>query len=311
MDGVSRGGNMTARWRVLDCSQTTGKISAGRGNLKVTTEAGSREFPCADLAVALIGLEISISTGAIHRLIDNGVAVLFCDWKGVPYGGSYPWSKHTRVGARQRSQSELSLPRQKNAWARIVYAKVLGQARVLSDHDRPGASQLQTLAKHIRSGDPENIEAHAARIYWRSLWGEQEFHRIPGKGHHDDVLNAALDYAYTVLRGHGIRAVLAAGLMPAFGVFHRGRSNNFALVDDLIEPFRPAIDDAVFSLPTLESGLDSGNRRLLVEATSRAFCADGQTIPSAFNDLAQHFGQYVENEIKVLPVVAWSGVRNG
>lgn len=110
-----------------------------------------------------------------------------------------------------------------------------------------------------------------------------------------------------MLRGHVIRAVLSAGLAPALGVFHRGRGNAFALADDLIEPFRPAIDEVALQLSPTASPSDSGVKRVLVAAASQKFDADGYGIPAVAQDLAQQYGRYVEGEEERLKVPSWQG----
>ncbi len=100
---------------------------------------------------------------------------------------------------------------------------------------------LTKLVKAVRSGDPDNCEARAARFYWRRLLGS-EFRRDPD----GDGLNAHLNYGYTVIRSAMARSVVAAGLAPGLGLHHRGRLNAFQLVDDLMEPFRPLVDNLVW-----------------------------------------------------------------
>lgn len=301
------------RWRVLDCLQLDGSITAERGAISIQrSETEKVSVPVADVAVVLIGLSVRISTGAVHRLLADDVAVLFCDWRGVPYGGAYSWRTHSRVGARQRAQAKLSEPRRKNAWGRIVSAKLAGQAAVLRDTHSPNSGELFSMAKAVRSGDPENLEAQGARIYWQSLWGDDGFHRLPGADPGNaHPLNGALDYAYTVLRGFGIRSVLGAGLAPTLGLFHHGRMNSFALVDDLIEPFRPAIDQTVAELPRDATLNDREVKQHLVAACSQKFLQDGTTIPTVFSDFAQSFGKYVEGDTARLEVPVWAGVDDG
>ncbi|MDY5129910.1 type II CRISPR-associated endonuclease Cas1, partial [Actinotignum urinale] len=90
-----------------------------------------------------------------------------------------------------------------------------GQANVLKSHGLVESVELFALARDVRSGDPGNIEARAARVSWKALWGHEDFRRLPGTGKDSyGMRNSHLDYAYTVLRGHGIRAVLGAGLSP-------------------------------------------------------------------------------------------------
>lgn len=111
--------------------------------------------------------------------------------------------------------------------------------------------------------------------------------------------------------GAGIRAVLSAGLSPTIGLFHHGRSNNFSLVDDLIEPFRPAVDFGVATLPVDADMSDSAVRSALVKASDQQFTETGLRISSVLEDLAQQFGQYVEGERARMRVLAWSGPHQG
>lgn len=293
-------------WRVIDCLGLEGLIRSERGQVVIADERrGENRVPVDDVSVVLVGPRASFSAAAMHRLLSTGAAVLFCDWKGVPEGAAFNWSEHTRVGARQIAQSNLSQPRRKNAWAKLVRAKILGQAWNLDASNRAEADTLQRLAKTVRSGDPGNIEAQSARIYWQALF-EGELLRDPGSGIGP---NSWLDYGYTVLRGHGIRAVLSAGLAPALGVFHRGRSNPFNLVDDFIEPYRPAIDWEVMRLRSEYVDDDREIRHRLVRAASQCFEADGVGIPSSLTRLAQCFGRYAEGDESFLNCPVWSGPR--
>jgi CRISPR-associated protein Cas1 len=89
----------------------------------------------------------------------------------------------------------------------------------------------------VRSGDPENVEAQAARRYWRIMFGGEFSRDRQAEG-----INALLNYGYTVLRAVASRAICAAGLHPTIGIFHANRANAFALADDVMEPFRPMVD---------------------------------------------------------------------
>lgn len=296
---------MSSQWRVLDFTSFEGKIHSDDGAIVVVNSDGvSQRVSVADVAVVLIGMKVSFSAAVIHRLTDKDIAVLFCDWRGVPESGAFSWSEHTRVGARHKAQLELSLPRRKNAWGRIVRSKIQGQAAVLRNLNRPGARELERIAGQVRSGDPSNLEGQAARIYW-SKFSDTLGKRTPGIGALFGP-NSCLDYGYAILRGHGIRAVLAAGLGPANGVFHRGRSNMFNLVDDLIEPFRPCIDEIAMFLPADATPSDRSVKKRLVAAAMQTFNDDG-SVPRVLLDLAQQYGRYVEGDIEKLPVPSWQG----
>lgn len=297
---------MAEQWRVIDLCGFEGELRSTRGGVKVCPEEGvSTTIPVAEVAVVLVGMKVALSAAVLHRLAEADVAILFCDWRGIPEGGCYSWSDHGRVAARHRAQSEVSLPRKKNAWARLIRAKIEGQASVLENLKIRGSGELLALADQVRSGDPGNVEAQAARLYWSRVLGKG-VGRQPAAGQLIGA-NACLDYGYSVLRGHLMRAVLASGLAPALGVFHRGRGNAFALADDLIEPFRPAIDEVALQLPPTASPSDRTVKQLLVAAASQRFDSDGHGIPAVSEALAQSFGRYVEGDIDRLNVLSWQG----
>lgn len=294
---------MPRGWRVIDCVNMRGSLSSARGAIIVSPEDGDPvRVPTADVAVVLIGVSVSVSGGALHRLFADGVAVMLCDWRGVPEGVAFGWSDHSRIAARRRAQAALTKPRAKNAWARIVKQKIAGQSRCLSVWDESGAKFLRRLMGEVRSGDISNIEGQAARFYWSRLVGGS-FVRAPGSG---ESINGLFDYAYAVLRGYGIRAVLSAGLEPALGMFHKNRSNPFCLVDDLLEIFRPVVDFEVSTL--IRSGISRVEdcKSALVAAASVPYSKGGITVPAAFEDFAQQYGKYVEGQLKALEVPGWS-----
>ncbi len=260
----------------------------------------------ADVALVLLGLRTTLGASVLQQLASFDVVALVCDWKHVPVAGVYGWSDHTRVGARQNAQVAMSVPRRKNAWGQIIRAKIAGQAanlRCLGHHEW---RRLERMAGQVRSGDPTNMEGSAARFYWPRMFEGRGFSRVPqgGFGH-----NAMLDYGYAVLRGFGVRGVLSAGLAGTIGLFHSNRSNAFNLVDDLIEPFRPAVDWVVATMPDDSCMDDPEVRRRLVDSCSQTFRADGLSVVASLNDLAQQFGRYAENRVDRLRVPAWTGPR--
>lgn len=296
-------------WQVLDFSDFNGKLKFTRGKLLIQPgdDRPDQTVPLSQIAVVLIGMGTSLSGAVLSKLSEHDVAVLVCDWRGVPVAGASPWASHTRIAARQIAQADLSLPRRKQAWAALVRAKIVGQSRTLEllGHKRQ-ARVLSEMARKVKSGDTDNREALAARVYWSVLLSETPGGRVPGAGF--SGWNCALDYAYTILRGHGIRAICGAGLVGTLGVFHKSRSNEFCLVDDLIEPFRPAIDYAVFSLvPVSPEELTSDLKQALVAACDSTFEDGGKSIPTSLMQLSQRYGRYVEGELASLAVQAWEG----
>lgn len=296
-------------WRVIDLLGFHGHLGIERGRLRVDTEEPGMEptlVPLSQIAVVLIGLRCSLSPGVLMKLAEYDAAVLVCDWKGTPVSAVYPWSEHSRVAARQIAQASMSVPRKKRAWAEIVRAKIRGQAHTLRLLEHPDdAKTLEDIARHVRSGDSENAEAHAARLYWAAISGEQRFTRAPQSADSGDA-NAALNYGYTILRGFAIRSLSAAGLAGTLGVFHRHRDNPFCLADDLMEPFRPYMDAHVFSHPELWDLSSKEAKHHLVSVASGRFADDGSTIPTVIMKFAQHFGRYVEGDESTLSPPLWN-----
>jgi len=289
---------------VIDATQYVGAITAAQGGVTI----GGQRVPLEDVGVLLLGNRASISGGALSLLARYDVVVLNCDWRGVPDLVGYAWSANSRVAARHRAQADLSQPRRKAAWQAIVKAKILGQQRNLEVAGlHAEARRLGVLRREVRSGDPSNCEAQAARVYWSAVLGDPEFRRVPGA---DDRVNALLNYGYTVLRGFVIQAVSAAGLWPTYGIWHRNRSNSFALADDLIEPFRPAVDHCVVTLGPHATLDERDVKRRLVAVTSVPMGSSGTTVASAIYDFASAFALYAEGEKDVLDAPSWSPPPN-
>lgn len=293
-------------WQILDTTGLHGQLRYERGRILIIDDDGViAETPISQTAVILLGLHANISTALLYKLAQEGVSVLTCDWRGVPAGAFDSWgTTPSRVTARHWAQVDMSLPKRKNAWMQVVKAKIRGQAACLDYAERPRAGALREMAKTVRTGDATNVEGMAAREYWTNLFpSEEQFHRIPGGG---TGRNCLLDYGYTILRGYVIRSILAAGLSTTFGVNHHHRSNRFCLADDLIEPFRPAIDYTVTQMDP-DTTLDKGTKQRLVETANGRFFGYETTIPSVITDFTQQYAKYCEGETGTLTVPVFGG----
>lgn len=145
-------------------------------------------------------------------------------------------------GESYRAQIEASEPLKKNLWKQIVEAKIRNQAALLRKLGKDG-DKLKPYYRNVKSGDADNREGAAARIYWSELFG-REFVRIREGAEPNNLLN----YGYTILRAAVARSLMGSGLFPAFGIFHRNRYNAFPLADDVMEPYRPYVDELVCRL---------------------------------------------------------------
>lgn len=180
------------------------------------------------------------SANLIAALAERGAPIVFCGNNHSPIAVTLPLEGHHAQGARMQAQWNASRPLTKQLWRLVVIAKIRNQAALLEARGVREAEALHFLSRRVRSGDPDNIEAQAARRYWPLLMGS-DFRR----DREAEGANALLNYGYAVMRASVARAVVAAGLHPTIGIHHANRGNAFALADDLVEPFRPLVDALV------------------------------------------------------------------
>ena len=207
---------------------------------------GDRELgrlPLDDLEVVLVATRgMTCTSGLLNELADRCIPLVLCDQRFLPTSILLPVESHTLQSGHIQAQAQLSQPTRKRLWQQLVRAKILGQRETLSLCTGYAPTRLQRLAQNVRSGDPSNVEGEAARLYWPLLFGESFRRDRDMFG-----INALLNYAYTVLRSAVARAVMLAGLHPAFGLHHCNQRDTMPLVDDLIEPFRFVADLLVYN----------------------------------------------------------------
>ena len=240
---------------------------------------------------------LSLDLHVLRSMLAEGTTLVVCDRKHLPAGVLVPlagtWN-HTEV---LHQQIEMSEPRKKRAWQQLVQAKIRAQAaNVISGPDR---AKLKMLAAAVRSGDRGNAEAVAAKLYWAATF-DGGFRRTMRT---NEAENGALNYGYAVARALLARSVVGVGLNPALGFFHRSRQNPFCLVDDLIEPIRPAVDAIVLrNRAAIQESVDI--RSALVAVMSRPFrCAEKR---GPLNHVADHYAlsvkRYVSGDIENIDI---------
>ena len=237
-------------------------------------------IPCEDLGVVLVEHGgTTYSHAALSTLLSHDAAVVICGPDHLPAGMLLPMTDHSEVVHRLHEQIAIKKPLRKRLWQQIVRAKIRAQAENL-----PAGSSVRTrllrLIRNVRSGDPTNVEAQAARAYWQ-VWLERDsgdagtipFRRDPA----GPPPNSFLNYGYSVLRAAVARAIVSAGLTPALGIHHRNRANTFCLADDLVEPLRPLVDEQVRELHhDGQTGLLPATKAALLELlTARVRTGDG------------------------------------
>lgn len=202
-----------------------------------------RTVPIEDIGVVMIeNPMVSVTIPLLNALSDNNVAVVICDQRGMPNAMLQNLETNNCQGEVLRNQLAVGEVMRKQLWKQIVESKIRNQSYLLSKLGYDG-NVLKPYYSNVKSGDGDNREGIAARIYWCELFGSG-FVRdrdLPGA-------NTLLNYGYSVLRAAVARALMSSGLLPAIGIFHRNRSNAFPLADDMMEPFRPFVDEIVYDL---------------------------------------------------------------
>ena len=221
------------------------RVSLKNGQLIVENHdtGEQKKSPVEDLGIVLIeNQQVSITVPALNALSANNCAVVFCDSKHMPSSMLMPLESNSVQGERYRDQVEASLPLKKGLWKKIVQMKIRNQSSLLTKIGRDGG-KLKPFYTNVKSGDSDNREGIAAKIYWDELFGDEFVRSRTGPDP-----NALLNYGYSILRAAMARAIIGSGLSPSFGLFHKNRYNAFPLADDLMEPYRPYVDAVVYQL---------------------------------------------------------------
>lgn len=232
---------------VIEIAEEDRHLSLFRGFLKVS-QGGAEigRVPLADISCVLLSAhQITLTKSLISALLAEKAIIVTCGKNWHPEGMVVPISGHHQSAGILKSQVGLAPAKQKKLWQQLVKCKISNQARILDrcHGDQQIVQQLTQLVKTVKAGDSNNVEAQAARLYWTALMGP-DFRR----DRYQLGRNAALNYGYAIIRAATARAVISAGLTPAWGLHHQNQNNPFALVDDLMEPFRPLVDWQIHQL---------------------------------------------------------------
>lgn len=185
---------------------------------------------------------VSLSSALISKLVKNNIKIVFCDEFHNPESEILPYSYGHNTSLKIKEQFDWNRILLSKVWAKIIYYKILAQAKVLDKYNHIEKSkQLIQYLNEIEDGDVTNREGHAAKVYFNSLFGP-EFKRTKNCEY-----NMFLNYGYTILLSAFNREIVAHGFLTQLGIHHKNEYNDFNLGCDLIEPFRPIIDDYAVS----------------------------------------------------------------
>ncbi|HOF02316.1 MAG TPA: type II CRISPR-associated endonuclease Cas1 [Spirochaetota bacterium] len=209
-----------------------------------TDEKPETTFPVEDIGFVVIdNRQISVSMSVLELLIENNVAVVFCDSAHNPKSLLLNLDGNHIQSEIFSNQINASEPLKKKLWKQTVEAKIDNQIRLLKKLNKDYI-KLYEYKNSVKSGDADNREAVAARVYWKRLFSDIEFKRDVG----GEFPNCALNYGYAVVRSAVARSLTGSGLLPTLGIHHCNRYNAFCLADDIMEPFRPFVDEAVYNI---------------------------------------------------------------
>ena len=240
-----------------------------------------------------------ISVPLINKLAANNAAVVFCNEKHLPFSMNLPLDCNTIQNQLFAAQIEASLPVKKKCWKEVIEAKIKNQAKVLEKYNI-NPIKLKEYAKDVKSGDTTNREALAAKLYWDLLiddvdWVRTRFGEYP---------NNLLNYGYAILRAAMARALIGSGLLPTFGIHHHNKYDAYALADDMMEPYRPYIDDEVLQyIKTHEQSeeIDTDFKKQILQVLTRDVAIGKVTRPLMIaltmtsSSLAKIFAKESEN----------------
>lgn len=249
--------------RIIEIAETSAFLSLENHLLKIRLPAGVpvtvpvKEVQCLILA----NPALTVTGSLLAALAAEGCMVLISGPDRLPAAMQLPLEGNYIQTQRFQAQIDAPKPLSKRLWQTVVREKILNQADLLRDLHGDDYG-LSLLAKQVRSGDPDNLEGRAAAVYWKKLFGDP-FQRDRAQGDNNLLLN----YGYAVLRAMTARACCAAGLHPTIGLHHHNQYDPFCLADDLMEPFRPAVDRIVYDLNRSNCPVELGKdqRRALIQ----------------------------------------------
>lgn len=242
----------------------------------------TKSVPLEDVGVIVLDhYQITLTHFLLNKLLENNVALISTNQSHMPFGLFMPLEVNTVQHERFMCQLESSLPLRKQLWAQTVQQKIRNQAAALSKATGRVYKNLMTMADEVKSGDVDNKEGQAAAFYWKNFFGEE----ILGfkRDREGDQPNALLNFGYAILRAIIARALVASGLLPTLGLHHHNRYNAYCLADDIMEPYRPYVDqvvlDCVLNTDFDDFGITKEQKIALLKIPAVDVIIDGRRSP--------------------------------
>lgn len=207
--------------------------------------------PIEDVGIVILEhRQITLTHALISRLLGNNAALVTCDSHHLPQGMMLNLNGHSEQQEHFRTQIAATEAMKGRFWQQTVRAKIHNQAALLKANGLE-VENMERWAQKTASADPDNFEARAAAWYWQKLF--VDFIKNFKRGRFEGEPNNLLNYGYTILRSVIARSLVGSGLLPAFGYHHRNKYNAYCLADDVMEPYRPFVDQLVVEIVHSES----------------------------------------------------------
>lgn len=246
--------------------------------------------PVEDIGMMVIDHpQITITSGLLQLLQENNVAVIICDYRHMPQSLLLPIEGNSIQQERYEAQLAASEPLKKQLWQQTIIQKIKNQTAALNSFG-VYSDYLIPLARNVKSGDTDNCEATAAVFYWQKIFSNLlpsslgDGPKVESFVRHRNgpPPNNFLNYGYAILRGTMARSIVCAGLLPTLGIFHRNRYNAYCLADDLMEPYRPYVDQIVHNMVTNFGPLEEmqkEHKAILLKVPAIDVMIDGEKSP--------------------------------
>lgn len=230
------------------CFEQEAYLSVRAGQLVVrypNDQSPERTVPIEDIGVVVLEhYRITLSHSLLSRLLSNNVAVITTDAQHLPQGLLLNLNGHHMQQLHFSHQIAMTSTLKNKLWQQTIKAKIRNQLLLLQQQGI-ATDSMHYWSKQVRSGDPENLEGRAAAYYWKHLFGIQTNFIRDRDG---TAPNNWLNYGYAILRALVARSLTASGLLPTLGIHHHNRYNAYCLADDIMEPYRPYVDQLIVEL---------------------------------------------------------------
>lgn len=239
---------------------------------------------------------VSITSYLINELANKKIKLIICDEKYNPSCEMMPYYGAFNTSKKIQNQIKWIQEKKDKAWQTIVKYKIHNQAMLLKKLDILGYEKLLEYEGQVEIGDKTNREGHAAKVYFNLLFGK-DFNRG-----NDDNANVALDYGYSILLALFNREIVSKGYITQIGINHKNEFNQFNLSCDLMETFRPLVDEVVYNYRELVFGKEYKYKLLNIFNESVQIDNKNQFVTNAVSVYVTSTFNYIEKteESKIL-----------